>query len=926
MARKVERGRPLEELVKGSLDYTMEMIRSAFYSQFPRNYERNETDVWIVEMFGDHIIVGSALQPPDEFYRVTYQANAQGGYSFAAREQWEVVELAYQPRAVAAAPAEAGVTPASAGVTPAEGAAGNTGAEEAPSAAGGTPATSPSDDTPQTAVPQPVSENAGNSHKQSGEVKKRLMEQTGCVAALDESADGRARTIRAVGITADVINANRRRYPAAVLQAAVDELKGHLHESAGQGRWLLGEAEHPSDKASRRPTLLETVVRWSEVSFVDGKVQLRGQVLETSKGKDILAILQGGVLPGVSQRGYGLARTVEEDGEEIEEICELHITGYDLVMEPSDPNGAVQTLESLVPQEEDMDPKQLAEWIKVNPELFKGLVAEEVEKMSEGQLQALEGRMRQALGIDEQTEIGPALAEAMTAKRTLEAQKRQQAVEAAIAAQTKDLPYGELNGAFVEALRAANPETPAAVEALAKAKRSEYDAIVAKARLAGMGLRGVQALGPVLESESDHPGFARGAFEFSEALVQRGLVERRDLRKPRSVNESFAARVLERFDALYQMHLEHESKMVEEAAALTADLSLPYSVARTVIAAALPRLISSSLFDFGVTDQSPTRIYYETFAGDDTLEIAVSKEAITTDAVTLKTWISLANKRIKPATVVVTNQAEGVTYVEGTDYVIDYAGGQLMPVATITTGQALKVSYTYYGMRKGENQGILRAKMTLSHKTLEIAADRLATQLTNEVVVFSRSQIGWDATTRVLSGLINEIQRRIDQGVLYLALSAAMSVANNSGGTYTVSGGNLSDLVKYLGVARVKLEKRYYEPHAILLSTTNSDLLANWDGFTAAGKRPDVDLNANGYVGRVKGLPVFQTTEFSDGYGLVVNRELVAHRVYQPMTIKGPYPSFDASGNLVAKDQWYVEEYNGTAAPVAEKGSYIKIA
>ena len=133
------------------------------------------------------------------------------------------------------------------------------------------------------------------------------------------------------------MNGNGRRYPADVVRSAVEEVRGHLTESAGQGRAVqyLGEAEHPLNKGTGRANLLETVVMWDAISFDGESVSLAGKLLETSKGKDILALLEGGIRPGVSVRGYGESKTVREDGETIEEVTEAHITGFDLVLEPA---------------------------------------------------------------------------------------------------------------------------------------------------------------------------------------------------------------------------------------------------------------------------------------------------------------------------------------------------------------------------------------------------------------------------------------------------------------------------------------------------------------------------------------------------------------------------------------------------------------
>jgi hypothetical protein len=393
------------------------------------------------------------------------------------------------------------------------------------------------------------------------------------------------------------------------------------------------------------------------------------------------------------------------------------------------------------------------------------------------------------------------------------------------------------------------------------------------------------------------------------------------------MNEEFTARCLERFDQLHKHRLIEEARRFEEAE-IVSDLSLPYSVSRAVIAEAFPRLVAASVFDVGVIDTSPTLLFFEAFAGDTGYTATVTNEDVVAD---LDAWVDMDYKRVTPGTAVVTSDGGGVTYTEGVDYVIDYAGGRLMALsaaATIGDGDHLDVDYTYTAIRKGEMGVIERGEGHLSSVTIQAAADRLATQISREAVVFSRSQIGWDATTRTISMLIRQVQRKIDQGIFYMGLAAALTVANNSGGTWDHAANPVEMLVEYIGVAKVKVANRFYQPTGVLLSATNSDRLANWEGFTAAGMRPDTDLRAEGYVGRVKGLPAFESTEFSDAYALAANRELVMHRVFQPLQLFGPYPTYDVSGGtskLLAADQYYVEEFNATESPVAGKGAVVVI-
>lgn len=771
---------------------------------------------------------------------------------------------------------------------------------------------------------------------------------------------GGPRRVRAVGITADVINANGRRYPRAVLEAAIEELRGHLHESAGQGRLmvqLLGEAEHPSDKSTGRPNLLETVVVWDRAEMPGDRVILEGSILGTSKGRDVRAIIEGGVQIGVSQRAWGESRTVREGGRSVEEITELHITGYDLVLEPSDANAGIEAiLESAAERSGggvlEMDFEELLRRLREEG-IFEELAESVRGRIEAAQRQRNEERqmaaLRSALGAQEGEDLIEA-ARRLTADREIhdgadgtsavqrelkeararlaELEEAQAAREVAgfLEAEVAKVRYPDwLRKRFGEAVQAAGAKTMEEAKGVLASKREEYDKLMADLELASRGFSGVQVLGPVLERETGTPEFARGAFEFHESLIRSGHVQRRDLRQPKTINEVQAAEVLRRFDELYKVQLGREARLMQEAEQTT-DLNLPYSVSRAILQAVWPTLISTGIFDVGVTDQAPSRVYYEAYEGEAGAEATVTAETIAASN-PLGTFVAAAHSMMQPGTITVTNSGGGTTYTEGTDYVVDYMYGELKALATgsIGAGDSLRITYTYDVVREGEMAAIQRGKMTLDYATLEIEANRLAQQITNEAVVFARSQIGWDATTRTLASLVNQLRRRIDKNLMYNALSASLSVATNSGGTWTAATDPVIDLVSYVGVSRVKVAARFYEPTGILMSLTNSDRIGNWDGFTAAGQRPDSDLQANGYVGRIKGLPAFASTEFSDSYVLVMNREIVMYRVFQPMTLKGPYPTYSTT-NLVAADQWYAEQYDGAVTPVANKASHVVVA
>lgn len=861
---KIDKGNPLEELVKGSMEYTMELIQQAFRKQFPRDYER---DPWyyVAETFADYVIVRSDDLRADEYYRVSFTREGET-FTFVARENWEVVELTYQP---------------------------------------------------QTSLTE--SKNT------------KIVEEFGNLA-LKEAQTGKPRRIKATGLTAGIINGNRRRYSPAVVKRAVEEAQSHLNESLGQGRLqLLGEVEHPSTKGGR-PNLFETVFKWDQISFDGRQVLLEGNILSTAKGKDVQALLEGGVQIPLSQRAYGDVVTVKENGDQVDEVVDLHITGYDATLTPSDPQAAIQESQESTPpimEENLMTPEEMKKLIEAHPEL--GITAQQLEEMNEKQLKALEQTLRKTLKIGEDDKLGPALEENLNAKKMLNELQNLMKISAAIEEHTKDLRYGrEINAKFVESIKASKPATPDAVKELVEVRKREYDALFATEALRKAGFKGIEVIGPVIEEELEIPAFAYPAFELTESLRKNELRERRDLSKPKTVNEEFTKLYLEKFDAQNKRHLVREAREFEEAEQ-TSDLNLPYSVSRAVIAEAFPTLISTGIFDFGLVDVSPFRLYFEAFSGETGYLTTITNEDVVSDE---DAWVAMAHQRVTPGSVVVTPNGGGTAYVEGTDYVIDYANGEFWTVSAANGGSigdatTVDVDYTYTKIREGEMAIIERGKTTLSYVTVDAKADRLADQISREAVVFSRSQLGWDAVARTLANLIRQVRRKIDQGAIYMGLAAALKQASNSGGTWVASTDPLYEFVEKVGVAKVKIANRYYDPNFLLLSLTNSDKIANWDGFTAAGMRPDIDLKANGYIGRLKSLPVFESTEMTDSYGLVGNRELVMHRVFQALQVMGPYPTYDVSGGtskLVAADQYYVEEFNATEAPVPEKGSYVKIS
>lgn len=796
--------------------------------------------------------------------------------------------------------------------------------------------------------------------------EKRFREQISQIVLLEAADDegssppNGGRKVRGVGAIADVMNLNRHLYPAAVLATAVERAK---QNPALTGYLLVGEADHP-DWA---PRILDTVVKWTDIEFdIDSNsVIVEGVMLPTRAGKDVLAIMESGVLPGLSLRGYGYSDYEEdEDGYPYERVTDLTFSGIDLVFEPAFPEAGIKALEQhQLGENQDMkrklgeqgNPAVIEEEVEeVEVEAGEGEDVEAGEETPEADPAPVVESKRKPAGVSaaavrkletqlqaQQREAAEAaarekkLAEQMAAvQKELDEMQRQREVAAAIAEHTAKLPYtGALLTQFVAnvqgmAGKLANADE---VKAYVENKRTEYDALAAAIQTQAMGMRprgGVVVVGPAFEQETGMPEFARAAHAFSEQMVKRHLAQHRDPRKAKSPAELHTVQYLAAFDKAYRSQLMQEANDLQQwqEAESTADLNLPYSVSRAIIAEVGPQLVAANIFDFGLTDSNPTRLFFESYTAESGAAPSVSDEEVTADE---GEWADLDNKRIRRGTVVVTSNDGNTTYVENEDYLIDYANGRLYTLADgdITDGVTLKVDYTYDKIRAGEGQGIQRGKAGLNHTDISVAADRLATLINDEAIAFASSQLGWDAVTRTINMLIREIRESIDAGVFGLAIDQAI-ISGNSGGTWTSASETVDALITKMGVARVAVQNDFYEPTAFVMSKTNADRVSNWPGLARDGF-PDSMLGSAGFESmRVKGLPVFSTTTMPDNVILVTHPELVQHRVYslRPLSLKGPFHARDDNGLLISAQEWFVEEYNATTSVIANKGGYVLVA
>ena len=144
------------------------------------------------------------------------------------------------------------------------------------------------------------------------EEEKRLVKENGCLF------------LSGVVQAADMRNGNGRTYPKKILEREIESYRVLIKE----GR-AVGELDHPDDSVVNLRNVSHKLVEcWWDGNKVMGKIQ----VLNTRAGKDLRALVEGGVGVGISSRGLG--SVTENRGETLVEE-DFKLICFDIVQEPS---------------------------------------------------------------------------------------------------------------------------------------------------------------------------------------------------------------------------------------------------------------------------------------------------------------------------------------------------------------------------------------------------------------------------------------------------------------------------------------------------------------------------------------------------------------------------------------------------------------
>jgi hypothetical protein len=179
------------------------------------------------------------------------------------------------------------------------------------------------------------------------------------IVELDEGKKRRDMYIEGVTLQSEIKNKNGRVYPKNVLGEAITK---HVNEMMKYGR-AVGELNHPIEKSSEiNPDRISH--RFTEVNEDANNFRTKALVLNTTHGKQVKNLIEGGVQLGISSRGFGDVK--ESGGAKI--VQSLHLVSLgDIVTNPSAPHAFVNAV------------FESAEWVWQNGVLVGKDLSEEID-------------------------------------------------------------------------------------------------------------------------------------------------------------------------------------------------------------------------------------------------------------------------------------------------------------------------------------------------------------------------------------------------------------------------------------------------------------------------------------------------------------------------------------------------------------------
>ena len=188
--------------------------------------------------------------------------------------------------------------------------------------------------------------------------------------------------VRGIFQQAEVINKNNRIYPRDLLEREVNKLQERI-----KSRAFFAGMDHPSSGVA---SIKETAAIITDL-FMDGN-DLKGEaeIVDTSVGKDLKALLLAGAQIGISSRGTGEIEYNFLDGKKVGIVKDFTLEGFDFVVNPSLSRASVHALieATMKNKEELMEKDKKIDQVTNENKLLKDKIKELEEKLKKAIVEA----------------------------------------------------------------------------------------------------------------------------------------------------------------------------------------------------------------------------------------------------------------------------------------------------------------------------------------------------------------------------------------------------------------------------------------------------------------------------------------------------------------------------------------------------------
>ena len=208
---------------------------------------------------------------------------------------------------------------------------------------------------------------------------KPLVETMQCkwtIVQEEQSSEGKIVTPMQIGGTAskgNATNENKRHYKTSLWKREAKRLQ----DDVGRGKFL-GELDHPIDGKSRLKAMKFTKL------FMDGDyLKFEAEVLETLAGKDLKALIRGGVEVDVSTRGFGSTKEKKISGSTVDDVQDdYELAGIDAVSGHSNLEAEIEYFKERKNNLKGGDEMKIDELKKEHPELYAQVVKETEDRVT----------------------------------------------------------------------------------------------------------------------------------------------------------------------------------------------------------------------------------------------------------------------------------------------------------------------------------------------------------------------------------------------------------------------------------------------------------------------------------------------------------------------------------------------------------------